>query len=376
MHITAQFDSGNIEVIAAHEPDAIQLAIRNDNKSDFFQWFHFKLYCEAGVEHIMTIVNAGQAAYPDGWVGYEAVASYDRETWFRVPTEYNGSELVIRHIPEQESVYYAYFTPYSYERHMDLIQWAQQSSLCEHIYLGPTLDGRDMNLLVIGEPGDHKKKIWVTARQHPGETMAEWFIEGFLSRLLDDEDGVARSLLESCVFYVIPNMNPDGSVRGHLRTNAAGVNLNREWAEPSLEKSPEVYYVLNMMQATGVDFYLDVHGDEVLPYNFVAGSEGVPSYNDDIHQLGEQFKRLLMAITPEFQVEHGYEVDAPGTANLTVASNAVGERFKCLAFTLEMPFKDNANLPDLDFGWSAPRSQQLGMDVLSALFGIAKSLRS
>ena len=38
----------------------------------------------------------------------------------------------------------------------------------------------------------------------------------------------------------IPNMNPDGSYRGHLRTNASGANLNREWKEPTLEKSPEV----------------------------------------------------------------------------------------------------------------------------------------
>lgn len=34
-------------------------------------------------------------------------------------------------------------------------------------------------------------------------------------------------LCQSCVFYTIPNMCPDGSARGHLRTNAAGFNLNR-----------------------------------------------------------------------------------------------------------------------------------------------------
>lgn len=33
---------------------------------------------------------------------------------------------------------------------------------------------------------------------------------------------------------------PDGVFRGHLRTNAAGANLNREWAAPSAEESPEV----------------------------------------------------------------------------------------------------------------------------------------
>src|SRR5690554_572174 len=233
-----------------------------------------------------------------------------------------------------------------------------------------------MNLLVIGEPAAGKNKIWITARQHPGESMAEWFIEGLLSRLLDDEDGTARKLLQDNVFYIVPNMNPDGSVRGHLRTNAVGVNLNREWAEPTLEKSPEVYYVLQAMQETGVDFYLDVHGDEALPYNFLAGCEGVPSYTETLHALGEKFKNNLLAITPEFQVEHGYEVDKPGEANLTVASNAVSERFNCLAFTLEMPFKDNANLPDADFGWSANRSQQFGADILTAIYSIANSLRS
>ena len=29
--------------------------------------------------------------------------------------------------------------------------------------------GHDMDLLQIGEPGEGKKKIWVIARQHPGE---------------------------------------------------------------------------------------------------------------------------------------------------------------------------------------------------------------
>jgi transglutaminase/protease-like cytokinesis protein 3 len=44
-------------------------------------------------------------------------------------------------------------------------------------------------------------------------------------------------------------------------------------------------------------------------------------------------------------VEHGYPVDDPGTANLAIASNAVGEKFNCLAMTLEQPFKDTANAP-------------------------------
>lgn len=70
--------------------------------------------------------------------------------------------------------------------------------------------------------------------------MAEWFMEGFLDELADPHNAFSNRALKHAVFYVVPNINPDGAIRGHLRTNAAGANLNREWAEPSMEHSPEV----------------------------------------------------------------------------------------------------------------------------------------
>jgi len=374
MKITCNFDSGNIDVISADRIDDIRLAIRKDNMSDFYQWFHFRLHSDSFEPHTIRLTNVNTSAYPKGWADYKAVASYDRETWFRVDTAYDGEHLVITHYPEAESCYFAYFAPYSYERHMDLLSQAQATGLAQLVDLGNTLDNRDMSMLVIGEPTDGKKKIWIPARQHPGETMAEWFVEGLLDRLLDQDDGVARELLNKAVFYVVPNMNPDGSVRGHLRTNAAGVNLNREWQTPSLEKSPEVYLVRQKMLETGVDMFLDIHGDENLPYNFVAGAEGVPSYNAKMAQLETVFKQTLLAVTPEFQTEFGYELDAPGQANLTIASTWVAEQFKCLAYTFEMPFKDNANLPDAQFGWSDVRSKKLGNDTLIAVRAVVDLL--
>lgn len=374
MKITCNFDSGNIDIISAERIDDIRLAIRKDNMSEFYQWFHFRLHSDSFEPHTIRLTNVNSSAYPKGWADYKAVASYDRETWFRVDTAFDGEHLVISHYPEAESCYFAYFAPYSYERHLDLLGQAQATGLAQLIDLGNTIDGRDMSMLVVGEPADGKKKIWITARQHPGETMAEWFVEGLLDRLLDQDDGVARELLSKAVFYVVPNMNPDGSVRGHLRTNAVGVNLNREWQTPTLEKSPEVYLVRQKMLETGVDMFLDIHGDENLPYNFVAGAEGVPSYNAKMAQLESTFKQSLLLVTPEFQTEFGYELDAPGQANLTIASTWVAEQFKCLAYTFEMPFKDNANLPDEQFGWSDVRSKKLGNDTLIAVRAVVDLL--
>ncbi|CUS49025.1 MAG: zinc carboxypeptidase [Idiomarinaceae bacterium HL-53] len=375
MHISSQFDSGNIEVIELQSPENIRLNIRADKDSEFYQWFHFKLHTQAMQAHRLLIENASGAAYPDGWQGYQALASYDREEWFRVPTDYDGKILTIEFTPEQESIYFAYFVPYSWERHLDLLQWAQQSAWVSQVHLGDTLDQREMSVLVIGEPVPEKKSIWMTARQHPGESMAEWFVEGLLEHLLDDQEPLSRVLLDKVVFYIVPNMNPDGSVRGHLRTNAVGTNLNREWATPSLEKSPEVFHVLNKMNETGVDMYLDIHGDEAIPYNFVAGCEGIPSYDDRHQQLEDAFKQAYARATPEFQDVHGYAKDKPGEANMTVASAAVGERFKCLAYTVEMPFKDNDGVPNPYTGWNDTRAKQFGRDTLRAIAEVVDQLR-
>lgn len=384
MKISSNFDSGNIHVIKADHPDQIELAIKNDNLSDFYQWFHFKLHNTDHVKHQLSIINAGQAAYIEGWHDYHTVASYDREHWFRVPTSFDGQTLIIEFTPEFDSVYFAYFTPYSYERHQDLIHHAQLYPTCQLVVLGETCDGRDISVLKLDQThAQHniltnkvakKPVIWLTARQHPGETMAEWFIEGLIERLLDEDDATARYLLAHATFYIIPNMNPDGSVRGHLRTNAVGINLNREWQEPSLAKSPEVFLVREKMLSTGVDMFLDIHGDEAIPYNFLAGCEGCPSFDENQQALAESFKSILLAISPEFQIKEGYPVDEPNKANLSLAATWVGEQFNALSYTIEMPFKDNALLPDPLVGWSSERSKLFGKDVLTAIYHVVDKL--
>ncbi|MCD9493090.1 hypothetical protein GLP30_20065 [Photobacterium phosphoreum] len=381
MKIFSNFESGSINVVKADSKDDIQLSIPNDNQSELHQWFHFRLESEAQQPHTIKLLDLANSAYPEGWSGYDVVASYDREEWFRVPSEFDGDTLTFTVIPENQSMYFAYFAPYSYDRHQDLLHLAQSHYNCRLETLGHTLDNRDVSLLVIGDEQATeseeapKKKIWVIARQHPGETMAEWFVEGLVQRLLDETDTVGRALLNKAVFYVVPNMNPDGSARGHLRLNAIGVNLNREWQTPSLENSPEVFYVREKMLATGVDMFLDIHGDEAIPFNFVAGSEGIPSYDARLENLENKFKQALLTVTPEFQDEHGYGKDKPGEANLTVASNWVGEQFNCLSYTVEMPFKDHNKHPDSLYGWSPERSVGFGHDTLAAVLAVTDDLR-
>jgi murein tripeptide amidase MpaA len=368
--ISSSFDSGAIEVVSIAGSDGradIALRVRKDTRADFLQWFHFRVSGVRGLQCTLNFENAGACTYPDGWRDYHVVASYDRARWSRVPTAYDGARMTVEHTPERDVVWYAYFEPYSLERHQALIGRAGDSPLARIERIGASVEGRDLDLVTVASERGAGRTVWVIARQHPGETMAEWFIEGMIERLTDRADPVARRLLERATVHIVPNMNPDGSVLGNLRTNAAGANLNREWMSPGMDSSPEVFLVRKRMQQTGVDAFFDIHGDEVLPYVFVAGCEMLPGFTAEQARLQGAFTAAFKQASPDFQDAHGYAADKYHEDALKLASKWVGHTYGCLSLTLEMPFKDNADLPDAEFGWSGERSRKLGAAMLEPL---------
>lgn len=374
LRISSNFDSGAIEVLSLARADDIRLRIRADQgvngDAAFRQWFHFRLHGAAGQPVRLVFENAAEAAYPDGWPDYRCVASYDRRNWFRIRgTRYENGQLIVEHTPERNSIYYAYFEPYSHERHLDLLGRVEMSPFASVSNLGATVEGRDLDLVTVGRPGPGKAPVWIIARQHPGESMAEWFVEGLLERLLDGSDPVARRIREKAVLYIVPNMNPDGAIRGNLRTNAAGANLNREWREPSPDTSPEVLLVRDAMEASGAELFLDIHGDEALPYVFFSTAEEVPGFTPTQQVRQARFVESYQAASPDFQTEQGYQTGRFRDELLTLASKWVAHRFGCVSLTLEMPFKDNANLPDGLVGWNGERSKRLGEAMLNPILG-------
>ena len=370
--ISSAFDAGNIRVLR-QDGDSADLEIAKDHMSDFYQWFYFRLAGGGGREISLRITNCAGSAYPHGWPDYKGVMSLDREQWLRVEdSSYADGVLTMKLTPPQDLVWIAYFAPYSMERHHDLVSQTAALPGVGYRSLGKSLDGQDIDCLTIGEG---PLNVWLYARQHPGETMAEWWMEGALEKLTDEDDPVARVLRKECTFRVVPNMNPDGSRRGHLRTNAVGVNLNREWHAPSAEKSPEVLCVRDAMDETPPDFAMDVHGDEAIPANFLAGFEGIPSHTERQQKLFELFSETLERLSPDFQRQKGYEIPPRGQANMSMSTTQLAERYGCVSMTLEMPFKDNFDLPDELYGWSPQRSKYLAFACLDALHAILPELK-
>jgi murein tripeptide amidase MpaA len=414
--ISDAYDGGNIQFIETEtqeegDKSIVKLNIKPDpftelEEKSHFQYFSFRSTVSVGagagggannhhqVEYV--IGNAGAASFAQAWdesTVFFSTSINDPDSWRRkLDTTYKDGKLSWSHQHDEASatsggVYFSYFPPYSYSRHLDLIE---KCAKCDDVHvesLGQSLDGREIEMVRVGTGN---RTCWIIHRQHPGEHMAEFYAEGLLTRLLGldsngDVDGQVRKILGMYTFYIVPNMNPDGAVRGYLRTNAAGANLNREWASsskgdddyaaPTMERSPEVYAVLEKMTDTGCDVFLDIHGDEGLPYNFLA-EPAVPNWGPRLQSLHGAFLGAYQRSNPDMQQKYGYEPSDEPSEVLNIANDQVAHRFDCLSITLEMPFKDCWSYLDPERGWSPARSRKLGASVLDPLVHVHPYLRA
>ena len=369
--INSDFESGAIEVVEATSASDIIVNIKKDNQACTRQWFYFSVSTEQAEHQHIIIRNASEVSFAKAWQDYQVFASYDNQNWFRVNTSFDGSALHINHLAECTTVYYAYFVPYSLARQKQLIDTVKRSPLVDSLPLPNSPLGRNMEILRFGKPSQSTKKIWIIARQHPGETMAQWLIEGCMNALV--ENNTLTENHPEYVFYLVANMNPDGSLIGNHRTNALGKNLNRCWDEPCSNQCPEVFYVQQAMHDIGVDFFIDLHGDEEIPYNFIM------SKGDD--KKGELVKQQLAKYSTNFQTAFDYNSVNTGcgtsccSANKNKAKTATGfvaEHFNVPSLLLEASFKSLQNTK-AEGSWDNLQCVKLGEQLIDAFFAVDDS---
>jgi murein tripeptide amidase MpaA len=348
-------DSGNI-IVHHIGGDEASLLIRADSAATWAQWFNFCVEATPGSTCILRIVNARNCTYPEAWEGYRGCVS-DGGEWYRAETRYEDGVLTIYHRMRGSRAQFAYFEPYPYHRYVETMRAAEARWPVD--ILGHSIDGRAIERI---RRGTGPFNLWLVGRQHSGEAMASWWMEGALERLAD-----AHSLLDAATVHIVPLANPDGVACGNLRANAAGCDLNRQWHKPDAARAPEVTSILAAMEKSGVDFVLDVHGDEMVPHVFLDGSDRIA--NPTAPQLAglKRFRSLLLRHSRSFQTRFGYPDDYAGDGAKGMCARAVAERFGAVGFTLEMPFKEARENPDPVRGWSSDASRQLGRECIDAL---------
>ena len=171
---------------------------------------------------------------------------------------------------KDDKVYFAYCFPYTFSKlsqHLRLLVTDEKNkSFLREEHFCYSLSGVSVPILTItsnidkvkeqGSPvaiqpedfkdqdqvpvNKYKKHIIMSARVHPGESVASFIMEGFLN-FITGSSQEAVELRRNVVFKVIPMMNPDGVITGNYRSSLSGNDLNRQFIAPNPKLHPEVY---------------------------------------------------------------------------------------------------------------------------------------
>eukprot|EP01064_Diplonema_japonicum_P022277 TRINITY_DN3199_c0_g2_i1.p1 TRINITY_DN3199_c0_g2~~TRINITY_DN3199_c0_g2_i1.p1 ORF type:complete len:482 (+),score=108.99 TRINITY_DN3199_c0_g2_i1:48-1493(+) len=291
----SNFDSGNLGRVECIGGDDYMCHVTGDcegtpHANSNSTWFHFEVQGGDVGRTVMLHIKSLNAQTKLYGHDMRPVVRKGKGSWSRITTRPHTVATQQHFVVSwpytfdgTDPVRFAFTYPYSYcELKSHLAQWellAKQSSIVfERSVLTKSLDGRDLDMLRITSPKgrDSDKKIALfTARVHPGETPASHMLHGLIDFLLSDNPQAA-ALRANFVFKIVPMLNPDGVARGHYRSDTNGVNLNRMYDCPKMDKHPTIYAVKKLflsLHGTGrLTLYIDFHAHATKRGCFVYGN--------------------------------------------------------------------------------------------------------
>lgn len=193
-------------------------------------WYGFRIWADDSVT-----VNL-ELSYTGGRHRYRPEISYDNgKTWHsadstrysRDPETLNG---LISLDVGPEPIWISAQIPQTTKEFQYWAEQLAQKPFIQRSVAGNTHQGRPIYQLKLSERSEEPVKgvILIFGRQHPPE------IPGYLTGLHFIEELASGSELaiqfrKYFDIWAYPMMNPDGADNGHWRTNAAGIDLNRDW---------------------------------------------------------------------------------------------------------------------------------------------------
>ncbi|MDE5730233.1 MAG: hypothetical protein K2H81_01745 [Alistipes sp.] len=215
------------------------------------RWFHFRLQ---GVKERLLLLRIPNTELERPFY------SYDGRSYRRMDAGALIRPQTLLVAAERDTLYFAYFLPYTHERHTTKAeQWSRSPYVvCREI--GRSGGGVPLTMLVVTDPevpDVGKRRVWIHSRVHPSEAPAAWHLEAMIEELLADRP-LSRQLRRNTVFHIVPEPNPDGVIGGYSRTTAEGINLETDWDRPDSLTSPEVAALKRLLALLADEQPMDV----------------------------------------------------------------------------------------------------------------------
>ena len=357
--VSTNFDAGNIIKKRCETIDNINiytLEIKKDpypkfTRKKYQNWYYFQVNnvkgkkCKFIIENLVNIDN--------DWKGHKVVYTYDHKCFYRHSTTLNEKQNYItwNFTPKKNKIWFSYYVPYSRDRVYKLNKKISNRNDVSKIILGKTSLNNKIELLRFGKGLKH---IFIIARQHPGETIGSWMLEGFLKALFYSKfTNQTKKLLETFTFHVIPMVNPDGVQLGHWYTQKHGHNCNRQWMK---KKCPEIKLIDKYMKQYEGCLYFDFHGDEGCKKHFFTTCDRTKKKKDGVWDF---FRKRMKHYSKNFDKEDYYKKAAHnvhGTfdcawENALTLEGCMKHDYKKECVSLE-PLRIGKNLYKCIYDWS------------------------
>lgn len=302
----------NIDKIDFSNNKAYLSLVEENNKASHY--FNFLAINESDMPGTAVITNFNKSAYysSNSFSPYKNI----NHTWIRMnDSEYTIEDNSITFSISANSTIEISLVPRYTEN--DLINFCKKSNI---VFSDSTLIKIDL--------GDiEKPTVFIIGRQHPGETLSSFFIEGIIQEIQANE-----YLKNNYHFLLYPIVNRNGVENGDHRYSD-GIDFNRSWNTPA--PPSEIYCIKSeLQQYKDLKYFIDIHNDEITPNDYIRMTHPQKKTIGNIQVLESMsnFKRFLRALIKQRKI-----IDL----NQKTAREYVEKEYSCQGILVELSMNDN-----------------------------------
>lgn len=250
MDIKYNYEGASIKVIENNKSENIlYLSLKEENNA-YSHYYNFFIENNENREGTIYIKNMDKSPYYRKEI--KNIPYIKLDTWNRLDNSYinEKNELVIK-IKPKTTQEISLSPRYVQQDLINFIKKEDNSNM--------TVNTQPVDEIIIGNA--KLPAIVLIARQHPGETLSSFFIEGVIKEILNSPE-----MLKKHSFIIYPIVNKNGVKNGNHRI-INGIDYNRSWNKKDAPE--EIKYIKEQLKKYKIDFFVDVHNDEITKENYI-----------------------------------------------------------------------------------------------------------